>query len=1392
MRLSFAAVVLVVVWSVPSFAIELFTELPANHLIPSGIARVPTRFGDTPPPFNNEIDPGDYLLATDLSDSATLFFLDSDDESPFPDIADPPSSFQFFPPGFGGDVEFNPQAIRFSEEDAFTGDLTRSTFFVLDAGGQLAVGAPDARGVEQTFRLPSTGDRYVSIAPLFVTFFDSPTAFVASQNDGVFSVSLGSGGLGPIDNVLDLPAVSEQFEWQAAQVGGIAIDEFSGAIADLLVHVTVGSPLPSGDLNGDGVSETGIAPQQTVLLNVSTEGIQEFASFSSSGYASEIGFVPDFGYDSLNGRLIALVNEFEPLVASADLSGFVPTLGTAKAIAFNSDGEAESVLDFGEFGLGELYDVAFDGDGRILFAGRFDSGSFVLSALPSEFVPLMPVSTPGDFDNNNVLDAADIDLLTGALGGAFNPLFDLNEDGTLGEPDRVVLVEGLLETFFGDADLNRRVEFPDFLLLSAGFGESGGWASGDFDGSGVIDFADFLLLSSNFSKSAAVQVVPEPAALSLMLLGAAVLLWSRKTCVRRCSMESLEQRHLLAATPFESAPIDIESASLSEPSSVASLDFDDDGALDVVVGSRGKVSWFRNLSGGFDDDRTLVESDETHLSVDGADVDGDGDIDLVTGSFSAITFHKNIGDRFVSTHLHVGGFSPDAAFVDIDRDGLLDIVASTNEGLLVFGGNGEAEFLRRIVVSARPSTAVVALDIDADGAIDIISGGDLDVRLYRSDGRGTFAPSVVITASVSRVTDLNVADLDGDGDRDLLSASANLGVGGDSRVAWYENQGGDFGFQQVILAADDFLSSDRGIRSVVAADLDADGDHDVLTASFNVFSGPAFNASKLAWYENEGGGQFASQQVIVSGNDASGNRGLESAVPTDVDGDGLVEIVAVDSIDNRVLLYDDATTGFQRKIPISPAIDHPGPVAVGDLDGNGRNDVVVGSRDGQVTWYQNSGQAFTRHRVVLGDFAVRGLSLADVDDDGDLDIAASLDAFSGESRVGWFENKDGQGHFGSFVIVDERPSISWQQLEFADLSGDGLLDLIAVDSGGGTTVWFERLEPGVFSSLRPIFSDQRVIFAVVQPVDFDGDGDVDVVVGQNRRTGGIRSGGLLLFENVNGGFRPPEPLSFDMLNGFAVGDVDGDGDMDIITSESRGNFFGPDEHRIVWCEQGASIDGDGFHVIDSPIVPPRVIKVQDVDMDSDNDIVWANGASINWSENRSGGFENRMITSSINGSTFMGPQEVVFSDIDGDAAVDIVYVSQFENALRWIPNQEETRSRGDFNEDGIVDARDIDLVAAALSGEFDPSFDLNEDSVLDDGDLTVMVEDIVGTIFGDADLNRRVDFADFLILSANFARSAGWSAGDFDGNGEVSFADFLLLAASFGASLGGPLEQGEI
>ena len=120
--------------------------------------------------------------------------------------------------------------------------------------------------------------------------------------------------------------------------------------------------------------------------------------------------------------------------------------------------------------------------------------------------------------------------------------------------------------------------------------------------------------------------------------------------------------------------------------------------------------------------------------------------------------------------------------------------------------------------------------------------------------------------------------------------------------------------------------------------------------------------------------------------------------------------------------------------------------------------------------------------------------------------------------------------------------------------------------------------------------------------------------------------------------------------------------------------------------------------------------------------------------------------------------------------------------------------RGDVNADGELNSQDIDALfalmgrsAAAWPG--DPAefarADLDADATVSQADADILIRDVLGTEYGDFDLNRKVDFADFLLLTANFGKTnVGWSQGDANADGEVDFSDFLALAAVFGFGTG--------
>gem|GEM_PF-5366413 len=112
---------------------------------------------------------------------------------------------------------------------------------------------------------------------------------------------------------------------------------------------------------------------------------------------------------------------------------------------------------------------------------------------------------------------------------------------------------------------------------------------------------------------------------------------------------------------------------------------------------------------------------------------------------------------------------------------------------------------------------------------------------------------------------------------------------------------------------------------------------------------------------------------------------------------------------------------------------------------------------------------------------------------------------------------------------------------------------------------------------------------------------------------------------------------------------------------------------------------------------------------------------------------------------------------------------------------EPTALLGDVNADNTVNVQDVDAVfAAASSGSSDLGFDVDSDGAVAAKDGTFIVESVLNTKLGDFDLNGKIEFADFLVLSTNFGKAGTYAEGDADGDGMVAFSDFLLLSTEFG------------
>ena len=240
-------------------------------------------------------------------------------------------------------------------------------------------------------------------------------------------------------------------------------------------------------------------------------------------------------------------------------------------------------------------------------------------------------------------------------------------------------------------------------------------------------------------------------------------------------------------------------------------------------------------------------------------------------------------------------------------------------------------------------------DLAATGAA---SDGEVEDYLFSIDPHRTTLPvfykQQAISTDVENPQAVFAADLNGDGDLDVLSVSQS-----DNKIAWYENVDGQgsFGAQRIIAAGVDPADT------IFSADMDGDGDFDVLAA--------LATDDKIVWYENtDGEGNFGPQRVI-----SSAAISPRSVFAGDVDGDGDLDILSASQFDDKIAWYEntDGQGNFGPQQIISTAAIRPSAVFAGDIDRDGDLDVLSASRlDHKIAWYENTdGQGnFGPQRVI--------------------------------------------------------------------------------------------------------------------------------------------------------------------------------------------------------------------------------------------------------------------------------------------------------------------------------------------------------------------------------------------------------------------------------------------
>ena len=507
-------------------------------------------------------------------------------------------------------------------------------------------------------------------------------------------------------------------------------------------------------------------------------------------------------------------------------------------------------------------------------------------------------------------------------------------------------------------------------------------------------------------------------------------------------------------------------------STVALLDADQDGDLEVVVGlnSADQVALWENTDGEgtFSSGRILITNRADNVQqIIVADLDSDGWPDLVSASQkdNRIAWYRNQKDLsfsglFTVSRSVVGAVSVAAG--SLTASGRMDLLALsfTNDELqLIPNADVAGEFfstLYSLVLSVNnfvnsPIDTAIA-DFDGDGDLDVAFALQLTDEIgtvTNFDGLGGFLSQVIFSSGDAKeVRALGAADLDGDGDIDLLSCSS-----GDNKVAWYTNDGlGVFGEQRII---SDQINDPR---KVVPTDLDRDGDWDLIVA------GRLDNS--VVMFDNLGGGSFG-PPVTLSSGDVTKPLSITLANVSTATAPGRLDLL-VGGFNGAYLFPAVGLSGFGPPVEINGAIGNVHQIAVADINRDGYPDCVTASAaDDTITWHANvDGTGGTWGSTLVGSGNnPRAVLAGDLDDDGDIDFVG---VFRNSDRVVYFVNLDGYGvSFDAVDLITSADVSSPTSASFADINGDGALDLVVTSFSGDAIRWVPFAARSAFATYTP-------------------------------------------------------------------------------------------------------------------------------------------------------------------------------------------------------------------------------------------------------------------------------------------------------------------------------------